>query len=287
VRICVVGAGAIGGIIAVRLALAGEVVSVVVRDPGRRRAIADEGFALLETSGERRLARNLAVAATMAEAAPADFVILAVKAQHIAGLAPEIGPLMGPETAVVTLQNGIPWWYFCGAGGAYEGRRIEALDPGGAIAAAIPPARLIGCVAYVAGTLTGRAEVRHGGGNRLPLGELDGKTRPRSERLAAALARAGFAAPLLADIRAELWYKLWGNACFNPLGALTHATIGEICRFPPSRALVLAVMAELKALAGALGVVFKESVSERLALSERIGRHLPSMAQDVEAGRVL
>jgi 2-dehydropantoate 2-reductase len=286
-RLCVVGAGAIGGIIAVRLALAGEAVTVVVRDPVRRRAIAEDGFALLETSGERRLARDLRAVGTLAEAGPADVVILAVKAHQIAALVPDIGRILAPGTTVLTLQNGIPWWYFAGAGGPYGGRRLMTLDPEGTIAQAIPSECVVGGIAYVAGELTGPATVRHGGGNRLPLGELDGSTRARSATLSATLARAGFEAPVLGDIRAELWYKLWGNACFNPLGALTHATIGDICGYPPARALVLAMMEELSALAAALGIRFRETALERLAVSDRIARHRPSMAQDVEAGRAL
>ena len=286
-RLCVVGAGAIGGIIAVRLALAGEEVTVVVRDPARRSTITQEGFALVEASGEQYVAHGLRAVGTLAEAGPAEVVILAVKAHQIAALAPGIGSLLAPETTVVTLQNGIPWWYFAGAGGPYEGRSLLALDPEGTIAQAIPSERIVGCVAYVAGELAGPATVRHGGGNRLPLGELDGSTRARSTQLSATLAHAGFEAPVLGDIRAELWYKLWGNACFNPLGALTHATIGEICSYPPTRALVLAMMEELKALAAALGIRFRQTVLERLAIADRIARHRPSMAQDVEAGRAL
>jgi len=286
-RLCVVGAGAIGGIIATRLALAGEKVTVVVRDAARRSAIAERGFTVVETSGEQQVGRGLRAVGTLEEAGPAELVILAVKAHQIAALAPGIGSLFTPETTVVTLQNGIPWWYFAGAGGPYEGRSLLALDPEGTIAQGIPSERIVGCVAYVAGELTGPATVRHGGGNRLPLGELDGRARARSERLSATLARAGFEAPVLADIRAELWYKLWGNACFNPLGALTHATIGEICTYPPTRALVLAMMEELQALAAALGIHFRQTILERLAIADRIARHRPSMAQDVEAGRAL
>jgi 2-dehydropantoate 2-reductase len=286
-RLCVVGAGAIGGIVAVRLSLAGEEVTAVVRDPVRRRAITQEGFVLIETSGEQSLARGLRTVGTMAEAGPADVVILAVKAHQIAALVPDIRSLFTPETTVLTLQNGIPWWYFARAGGPYEGHRLIALDPEGAIAQAIPAERIVGGIAYVAGELTGPATVRHGGGNRLPLGELDGSARARSAELSATLARAGFEAPVLGDIRAELWYKLWGNACFNPLGALTHAMIGDICGYPPSRALVLAMMEELSALAAALGIRFRQTALERLAVSDRIARHRPSMVQDVEAGRAL
>ena len=286
-RLSVVGAGAIGGIIAARLALAGETVTAVVRDAARRRAIAEEGFGVIETSGECRRARGLKAVASMREAGPQDVVIIAVKAHQIAALVPGIRALFAPETAVVTLQNGLPWWYFERAGGAYEGRRLAALDPDGAIAKAIEAERIIGGVAYIAAELAGPALVRHGGGNRLPLGELDGRASARAERLSAALARAGIEAPVTRDIRAELWFKLWGNACYNPLGALSHATVGEISRYPPTRALVGAMMEELRALAGKFGVVFRQSVAERMASAERIAAHRTSMLQDVEAGRAL
>ncbi len=287
-RICVVGAGAIGGVLAVRLALAGEEVTLLVRGEAQRSAISEGGLALIEADGSRRLARGLGTTCEAAEAGPQDAVILAVKAHHVAALVPGISSLFHAETVVVTLQNGIPWWYFQRLDGPHAGLRLASLDPDGAIAAAIPPERILGAVSYIAAERLEPALVRHGGGNRLPLGELDGSRSARAERLAATLARAGIAAPILPDIRAELWRKLWGNACFNPLAALTHATIGGITSHPASRALVVAMMEELSTLAAGLGVDLGQTAAERVASAlERVAQHKPSMLQDVEAGRAL
>ncbi|MFI4985858.1 MAG: 2-dehydropantoate 2-reductase [Alphaproteobacteria bacterium] len=286
-RLCVVGAGAIGGVLAARLALAGEEVTLLVRGAAQRQAVDREGLTLIETSGERCLVRGLRTASEASEAGIQDFVILAVKAHHIPALVPGIRALFGAETAVMTLQNGLPWWYFERLGGPYDGLRLAALDPHGAVAAAIAARRVIGAVAYMAAVREGPAVVRRGGGNRIPLGELDGSESARLRLLAATLARAGFEAPVTEDIRAELWLKLWGNACFNPIAALTHSTIGGICGHPASRALALAMMEEIAALAASLGVAFRQTVAERMAVSERVAQHKPSMAQDVEAGRAL
>jgi 2-dehydropantoate 2-reductase len=202
-------------------------------------------------------------------------------------VAPELAALIGPHTLVVTTQNGIPWWYFFNHGGPYEGRRIEAVDPGGVISAALPVARTIGCVVYPACELDAPGVIRQIEGNRFALGEIDGADTPRVRRLAELFRSAGFKTPVLSDIRADIWLKLWGNVSFNPISALTHATLEQICRFPATRALAAAMMTEAQQVGAALGVPFKVSLDQRIAGAEAVGAHKTSMLQDVEAGRVL
>jgi 2-dehydropantoate 2-reductase len=193
--------------------------------------------------------------------------------------------LYGPDTAVVTAQNGIPWWYFRKHGGPYEGRRIAAVDPEGLVEAHIPAARVIGCVVYPAAELVGPGVVRHIEGDRFTLGELDGEKTERIQQLSSMLANAGLKAPVRSRIRAEIWIKLWGNMAFNPISALTRATLDVICRYPPTRGLAAAMMAEGQAIAEHLGIEFPIGIEQRIAGAERIGAHKTSMLQDIEAGR--
>ena len=183
--------------------------------------------------------------------------------------------------------NGIPWWYFHRLGGEFDGRRLDSVDPAGRIAAQIEPGRIIGSVVYPAAELVAPGVVRVIEGNRFTLGELNGERTERIEALSATLIRAGFKAPVSKDIRSELWIKLWGNLSFNPISALTHATLQDICRFPPGRALAAAMMAEAQAVAEKLGVLFKISLDQRIAGAEAVGAHKTSMLQDVEAGRAI
>jgi 2-dehydropantoate 2-reductase len=286
-RLCVIGAGAIGGVLAVRLARAGVDVTLVVRNPSQRDAIARAGLTLVDPTGAAHLARNLRAVSTCAEAGVQDAVVLAVKAHQIAGLCPGIGALFHPETTVLTLQNGLPWWYFQRHGGTFDGHRLAALDPDGAIGSAIGPERIVGAVAYFAGEVLGPGRVRHGGGVRLPLGELDGRHTPRAEALSKEFADAGFETPVLDDIRGEIWFKLWANACFNPVGALTHATIDRIASDLHARALLIEMMEEVRAVAAKLGVRFGQTAAERIAIVAKVAGHKPSMLQDVEAGKAL
>jgi 2-dehydropantoate 2-reductase len=210
-----------------------------------------------------------------------------VKAQQVKDLLPELRALFGPETMVVTMINGIPWWYFHRLGGEYEGRQLESVDPGGLLASHIEAERVIGSVVYPAAELVAPGVVKLIEGNRFTLGEPSGERTPRVEALSQALMGAGFKAPVSRDIRSEIWVKLWGNLSFNPISALTHATLEDICRFPASRALAAAMMAEGQAVAEALGVRFKISLEQRIAGAEAVGAHKTSMLQDVEAGRAL
>jgi 2-dehydropantoate 2-reductase len=286
VKICIVGAGAIGGYLGARLALAGEAVTFIARNRNLE-AINARGFRLIEDDGREQTASAVRAVQRMADAGPQDAVLLTVKAHQVADLLPELRALFGPQTAVVTMINGVPWWYFHQLAGPYEGRQLDSVDPGGRIAAAIEPERVIGAVVYPAAELVEPGVVRVIEGNRFTLGEPDGTRSPRVEALAHSLMKAGFKAPVSRDIRAEIWVKLWGNLSFNPISALTHATLQDICRFAPTRALAAAMMAEAQAVGQALGVPFKISLEQRIAGAEAVGAHKTSMLQDVENGRAL
>jgi 2-dehydropantoate 2-reductase len=284
-RICVVGAGAIGGLLAVRLSAIGEEVTVIARG-AHLSAIRARGLALHEADGTASVAR---VAATerIGEVGPQDLVVLAVKAHQLAPIAPEVKALLGPATVIVTAQNGIPWWYFLKQEGPWRGRRLESVDPGGAISAHLDVDRVVGSILYPAAELAAPGVIRHVEGTRVSLGEVDGSEGERVRALAELFRRAGFKARVASDLRAELWVKLWGNCTFNPLSALTHATLGEICGFAPTRALAAAMMREAQEVAERLGIRFPVSLEKRIAGAEAVGAHRTSMLQDVESGRPL
>jgi 2-dehydropantoate 2-reductase len=285
-KIAIVGAGAIGGYLGAKLAIAGEDVTFIARNRNLE-AIRANGFRLILEDGSEQHAPTAKAAQRMSEAGPQDVVLLTVKAHQVGDLLPELGELFGPETMVVTMINGVPWWYFDRLEGPYEGRRLESVDPGGRIAAHIEARRIIGSIVYPASELVAPGVVKVIEGNRFTIGELDGSRTERVERLSQALMKAGFKAPVSRDIRSELWIKLWGNLSFNPISALTHATLEDICRFPPTRALAARMMSEAQAVAEALGVRFKISLEQRIAGAEAVGAHKTSMLQDVEAGRAL
>ena len=285
-KIAVVGAGAIGGYLGARLARAGEHVTFIARNRNLA-AISAHGFKLILEDGREEHAPTARAVQHMADAGPQDVVLLTVKAHQVGDLLPDLRQLFGPHTSVVTMINGIPWWYFHRLAGAHEGRGLDSVDPGGRIAAHIEPERIIGSVVYPAAELVEPGVVRLIEGNRFTIGELNGERSARIEALSAALIRAGFKAPVSKDIRSELWVKLWGNLSFNPISALSHATLEDICRFPPSRALAAGMMAEAQAVAEKLGVRFKISLDQRIAGAEAVGAHKTSMLQDVEHGRAL
>ncbi len=288
-RICVVGAGAIGGYLGARLAAAGEQVCFIARNRNLE-AINGQGFRLIQEDGSQvhvPAGDTLRAVQHCAEAGEQDAVLLTVKAHQVRDLLPGLRALFGPKTAVVTMINGIPWWYFHKLAGPYEGRAVQAVDPDGLIAANIEPERVIGSVVYPAAELVAPGVVKVIEGNRFTLGEPDGSRSERVEALSQALMKAGFKAPVAKDIRSELWVKLWGNVSFNPISALTHATLEDICRFPATRALAASMMTEAQQVAEALGVRFKISLQQRLAGAEAVGAHKTSMLQDVEHGRAL
>ena len=283
-KFAVVGAGAIGGYLGARLAIAGEDVTFIARNRNLA-AIHANGFRLIEEDGSAQHTRAVRAVQSMADAGPQDVVLLTVKAHQVIDLLPGLRDLFGPQTLLVTMINGIPWWYFQGLAGPHQGRGLESVDPGGRLAAAIEPERIIGSIVYPAAELLEPGVVKVVEGNRFTIGELTGERTERIDALSQALIRAGFKAPVSKDIRSELWVKLWGNLSFNPISALTHATLEDICRFPASRALAAGMMAEAQQVAEALGVRFRISLEQRIAGAEAVGAHKTSMLQDVEAGR--
>ena len=286
-KIAVIGAGAIGGLVGAKLALAGEDVTFIVRGANLA-AIREHGMKLVMADGTEHVATGVRATSDYDDAGPQDLVVLAMKAHQVESVARDVPKLFGPGTAVVTMQNGLPYWYFHDHGGpGLSGTTLESVDPGGVVGRHIPAERVIGCVVYPASDLVAPGVVHHVEGDRFPIGELDGSSSERVERISRCFVDAGFKAPVLADIRSEIWLKLWGNLCFNPISALTHATLQDICRFPPSRELAANMMREGQAVAQALGVSFKITLDQRMAGAEAVGAHKTSMLQDVEHGRAL
>ena len=285
-KIAVVGAGAIGGYLGAKLSLAGEDVSFIARNRNLE-AINARGFTLQLEDGSTQHATGVRAVQACADAGPQDAVLLTVKAHQISSLLPDLRGLFGPQTMVVSMINGIPWWYFQGLAGPRQGRGLDSVDPGGVIAAHIEPERVIGSVVYPAAELVEPGVVKVIEGNRFTLGEPSGERTERIEALSQALMRAGFKAPVSKDIRGEIWLKLWGNLSFTPISALTHATLEDICRFPATRQLAAAMMEEAQAVAGKLGVHFKISLDKRIDGAQAVGAHKTSMLQDVEHGRAL
>ena len=285
-KYAIVGAGAIGGYVGAKLALAGEDVTFIARNKNLA-AINAKGFRLLLPDGSEQHAASVRAVQDMAEAGPQDAVLLTTKAHQVRDLLPGLRALFGPATMVVTMINGLPWWYFHKLGGPYDGRALSSVDPDGALAVGIEPERIIGSIVYPAAELLEPGVVKVIEGNRFSVGELDGQRTPRIEALAKSMMAAGFKAPVARDIRSELWVKLWGNLSFNPISALTHATLDDICRFPLTRDLAARMMTEAKAVAEALGVEFKVSLEQRIAGAQSVGAHKTSMLQDVEHGRAI
>ena len=285
-KIAIVGAGAIGGILAVRLARSGQDVTVIDRG-AHLAAINAHGLKLVHPDGAEEVATRLRAFASCAESGAHDLVFLALKANVIESVAPAMRALFHDETIVVPIQNGLPWWYFLNFNGPHAGYRIKSEDPRGVIEDNIDTQRLIGCVVYPAGEIVAPGVVHHLEGDRFPIGELDGTTTARASMVADALIKAGLKAPILEDIRSEIWLKLWGNMSFNPISALTHATLVDICQEPSTRALAASMMTEAQAIAETLGATFRVPLEKRIAGAEKVGKHKTSTLQDVEAGRPL
>ena len=285
-KIAVVGAGAIGGYLGGLLSAAGEDVTFIARGANLD-AIREQGMRVQLEDGGEVTSRGAVACATMRDADPQDVVLLTVKAHQVGEVAPELHHLCAAGTTIVTMQNGIPWWYFQRHGGEHDGTRVHAADPDGSISRLIDPARIIGCVVYPAAVLTAPGVVHVVEGRRFTLGELDGATTPRIKVLAGCLVRAGFKAPITDSIRSEIWLKVWGNLSFNPISALTHATLVDLCQFPLTRELCVAMMREAQAVANALGVPFRATIERRIAGAEKVGAHKTSMLHDVEQGKPL
>jgi 2-dehydropantoate 2-reductase len=285
-RICVVGAGAIGGMLGAKLALTGQEVTLIARGT-HLKAIQKQGIKLIMADGTVQVARQVAATSRIREIGRQDVVVLALKCHQIESVAEEVATLIGPDSTVVTTQNGIPWWYFHRHGGPLEGTQLKSVDPNGLIAAHIDSDRVIGCIAYPAAEIVEPGVVRHIEGYRFPVGELDGSESPRARMVSELFTAAGFKAPILTDFRSELWLKLWGNLTFNPVSALTHATLVDICQFPLTRRLAAQMMAEAQRVAEKLGVTFRVPIEKRIAGAERVGDHKTSMLQDVEQGKAI
>ena len=283
-KIAIIGAGAVGGYVGVRLALVGEEVTFVARGANLS-AVRANGMKLVLPDNSEQIASNVQATQDYAAAGPQDLVILAMKAHQVEAVIDEVPKLFGPDTAVVTMQNGIPYWYFHKHGGELEGSCVKSVDPHGQILRKIPPERVIGCVVYPASELVAPGVVRLVEGDRFPVGELDGTISRRVTAVSDCFTRAGFKAPVLDNIRAEIWLKLWGNLTFNPISALSRSTLWDICQYPLSRELAAAMMAEAQAIAGKLGITFRVPIEKRIAGAEKVGKHKTSMLQDVEAGR--
>ncbi|MBS1246489.1 MAG: 2-dehydropantoate 2-reductase [Proteobacteria bacterium] len=283
-KICVVGAGAIGGLMGAKLALAGEDVTLIARG-AHLEAIRQNGLKLIEEDGTEHVARQVKATSRLSEAGVQDIVILALKAHQVEPIAKELPALFGPGTIVVTTQNGIPWWYFQKHGGEFEGRRVETVDPSGTLMASVEVERILGCVVFPAAEIVSPGVVRVIEGNRFPVGELDGSESERVKMVTALFTRAGFKSPVLKNVRGEIWLKLWGNLSFNPISALTHSTLVDICQFPLTRQLAADMMTEAQTIANKLGIEFRVSLEKRIAGAENVGKHKTSMLQDIEIGR--
>jgi 2-dehydropantoate 2-reductase len=286
VRVAVFGAGAVGAFVGAKLLLSGNDVTLIARGENLE-ALRARGLSLETNDGTSTRICPVRATDDVSEVEPQDIVILAVKAHQLGAIVNDVQRITRSDTTVVTMQNGIPYWYFYNHGVAHAGRIVESVDPGGTIMQGISPHLVVGCVVYPATVLVAPGVVRHVEGDRFPIGELDGVTRTRTKQLSEYFISAGFKAPILTDIRSEIWLKLWGNLTFNPISALTRATIEQICRDRGTRELAAAMMSEAQALAGGLGITFRVDLERRIAGAERVGNHKTSMLQDVEGRKRL
>jgi len=285
-RVCIVGAGAIGGLMGAKLALSGEEVTVI--DQGAHlEAIKENGLKLIWEDGTEYVAEVAKATHNLEEAGEQDLIILGLKAHYLDQVAKEISLITVPETMIVTVQNGIPWWYFHKHGGEFDGHPLDSLDPDRILTKNIDANKIIGCVVYPAAAVIEPGVIRHVEGDRFPIGELDGSKSARVQKLKDTLENAGFRSRVLDDIRSEIWLKAWGNLSFNPISALTHATLVDICQFAETRKLAETMMTEAQAIAEKLGITFRHTIEKRIAGAEGVGAHKTSMLQDVESGRSL
>jgi 2-dehydropantoate 2-reductase len=283
-RICIYGAGAIGGYMGVLLSRAGAEVSLIARG-AHLEAMQRNGVKLL--TDHKEYVAHPRCTDDPAELGPQDLVVIAVKAHSVPAIVPAMRPLIGNETALLTAVNGIPYWYFYRHGGKWQDSIVESVDPDGIQWRMLGPERAIGCVVYPATEVVEPGVIQHVYGNKLPIGEPDGTSSPRVQRIAEILSAAGFDAPIRERIRDEIWLKLWGNLCFNPISALTCATLDVICADPGTRAVARAMMLEAKAIAEPLGVHFRVDIERRIDGAGRVGAHKTSMLQDLERGRAM
>ncbi|MCE8008220.1 2-dehydropantoate 2-reductase [Aestuariivita sp.] len=282
-KICVFGAGAIGGYLGVKLAKVGADVSLVARGP-HLAAMQANGLSLIE-EGAEPVTVPVTASDQPADLGPQDYVIVTLKAHSVPGVVAAMRPLIGPDTTIVSGVNGLPWWYFHKIGGPLEGARLETVDPGDAQWDGFGPDRVLGCVVYPAAEVSAPGVIRHIEGNRFSLGEPDGTKSERALRLSKALSAAGLKAPVRPRLRDEIWVKLWGNLSFNPISALTHATLDVLCTDPGTRDVARAMMVEAQEIAEKLGVRFPIDVDRRIDGGAAVGAHRTSMLQDLDQGR--
>lgn len=281
-KVCIFGSGAIGGYLGVELCRAGADVSLIARGP-HLAAMKKNGVKLLK-DGEEHVVHPVCTD-NPADLGPQDYVIICLKAHSVPGVVDAMQPLIGPDTTVVTAVNGIPYWYFHKNGGAYEGKTLETVDPGQKQWKGLGPERAIGCVVYPATEVVEPGVIKHVYGDKFPLGEPDGSSSERVTKLSEMMEKAGLRAPVLDNIRDEIWLKLWGNCCFNPMSALTHGTLEQICGDPETRAVAKGIMLEAQEIGEKLGVHFRVDVERRINGAQKVGAHKTSMLQDLEAGR--
>lgn len=280
----IAGAGAIGAYIGARMARAGFDVTLFARGP-HLRAMQERGVRVMSPEGDFQVQPR--IVGSLEEAGPADVVFLAVKAHSLPQLAPQLKSVLGPATTVVSTQNGIPWWYFQGLGSTAEGIHLERIDPGGAISSAIEPRRVVGSIVYLSTDIPEPGVIQHTAGNRISIGEPDGARTDRCRRIAEALIASGLRCPITTHIRQEIWVKLLGNASFNPVSALTRATVAQMVRDPGVSAVIRNIMLEVELVSRKLGMELPVSIDQRMAGAEKVGEHKTSMLQDLEAGRPL
>ena len=281
-RFVIAGAGAIGGYIGAHLCRVGADVVLFARGP-HLRAMQERGLRVVSPDGDFEVKPR--VTGDLSSIGTADVVFLGVKAHSLTALAPTLQPLLGPDTVVVSTQNGIPWWYFQRHGGEFEGLHLERVDPGGVIAAAIEPRRVVGSLAYFSTDIPEPGVIHHTEGNRISFGEPDGTRSERTRRIAEALIGAGFRCPVTTRFRHEIWVKLLGNVAFNPVSALTRGTLEDLVAHPEVSSVIRDVMRETEAVAARLGIELPISIEQRMAGAAKVGAHKTSMLQDLEAGR--
>jgi 2-dehydropantoate 2-reductase len=281
-KFLIAGAGAIGGYLGARMARAGQDVTLYARGP-HLLAMQERGLRVVSADGDFEARPR--VIGDLQDAGPMDVIFLGVKAHGLTQLAPQVQPLIGENTTVVSTQNGIPWWYFQTHAGELTGLHLERVDPGGAIAAAIPAERVVASIAYFATDIPEPGVIRHIEGNRLSLGEPDGTRSDRAKAISDALIKAGMRCPVTQKIRTEIWVKILGNVAFNPISALTRATLAQMARDAEVGPVVRNIMGEVEAVAGKMGIEMPISIDQRIAGAEKVGEHKTSMLQDLEAGR--
>jgi 2-dehydropantoate 2-reductase len=284
VEFLIVGAGAIGAYIGARMARAGQNVTLFARGP-HLKAMKERGVQVNGADGN--FLAHPKIVGSLEEAGPADVVILGVKAHSLPQLAPQLKPVLGPDTVVVSTQNGIPWWYFQGIGGEAEGMRLERIDPGGIISSSIEAHRVVGSIVYFSTEISAPGVIQHTEGNRISLGEPKGERSDRCRQIAQALIAAGLRCPITTHIRQEIWVKLLGNASLNPVSALTRATIAQMMKDPGVSEVIRNIMQEVEAVSRKLGMELPVSIEQRMVGAASVGEHKTSMLQDLEAGRPL